>query len=558
MSVTLRPIPHRAPPWPLPAYVPGHPFQELLDLPFAEACAHLQQTIGTTLLPPAVHFRELFLAGAISRKELDRVANAAWTTPGLLQAVGLAPDTGAPEEIEEPRSVLGIDCSNPVPPPYLPVATALEPLFLWQLAYELGYLHSLAQSLATAPAHTPRERPDFQAVFCMDVRAEVLRRHLESAAPGCETLSCSGHFGFPLAPHHFTALPIPDVAFPPLDASDFSPDPDLLAAQAEDALRKMNLVRDFSRLILLCGHGSKPTSTSHTSAFDCAACGGRPGDRSARLAAYTLNRPEVRERLAHRGIVLPADTWFIAGLHNTATNDITLFALNAVPATHQAELSELQCALVSASIATRRERAASLGLEGLQDESITVVLRSWANPASGQRPEWGSANNAAILIGPRAQTRNLSLSGRVFLHEYAAENDPEGSLLEALLTGPVPIACGISLQYFASRVAPEYFAADDSTREHDDGHTSQTGVVTATAKTPVMGMPLHALHDGIAFRHEPRRLSVIIHASRERIDTVLARQPKIRRLFENGWFHLLAWGHSEPYYYVHTDNWAEV
>ncbi|MCE4555557.1 YbcC family protein [Roseateles cellulosilyticus] len=76
--------------------------------------------------------------------------------------------------------------------------TALLVDEVWQLALEIGYQRQLAAQLAQAPGFTPAE-PEAQAVFCIDVRSEPLRRALEATAPTLQTLGFAGFFGVPAA-----------------------------------------------------------------------------------------------------------------------------------------------------------------------------------------------------------------------------------------------------------------------------------------------------------------------------------------------------------------------
>ncbi|SFT88869.1 YbcC family protein [Halomonas saccharevitans] len=80
---------------------------------------------------------------------------------------------------------------------------AQQPLWVWQLAGELAYQQPLQRALSEsirtpAPTATP---PALQAVFCIDVRSEPLRRALERQSPAIQTLGFAGFFGLPLEHH---------------------------------------------------------------------------------------------------------------------------------------------------------------------------------------------------------------------------------------------------------------------------------------------------------------------------------------------------------------------
>jgi uncharacterized protein YbcC (UPF0753/DUF2309 family) len=73
---------------------------------------------------------------------------------------------------------------------------------VWQTAFEVGYQRGLAQQLgAVAPRAAAEGEPhaEVQAVFCIDVRSEPLRRAVESAWPGVQTIGFAGFFGLPVA-----------------------------------------------------------------------------------------------------------------------------------------------------------------------------------------------------------------------------------------------------------------------------------------------------------------------------------------------------------------------
>ncbi len=167
---------------------------------------------------------------------------------------------------------------------------------------------------------------------------------------------------------------------------------------AHAVLKGMSMTGGFGRLVLLVGHGSTTVNNPHAAGLDCGACGGHTGEANARVAAGILNDPAVRAGLARRGVVVPEDCWFVAGLHDTTTDEIRLFDAEAVPAALGGEAAALKERLARASALARAERAALLGIGATAavDAAVTARSRDW----SEIRPEWGLAGNAAFIAAP--------------------------------------------------------------------------------------------------------------------------------------------------------------
>jgi uncharacterized protein YbcC (UPF0753/DUF2309 family) len=298
----------------------------------------------------------------------------------------------------------------------------------------------------------------------------------------------------------------------------------------------MSLTEDFARVVLLCGHGSSTVNNPYGSGLDCGACGGHTGEANARVAAMVLNDRAVRAGLRARGIFVPDDTWFVAGLHDTTTDSVALFEQDEAPAQVLRDLERLRDWLARAGQLARHERAASLGLSGLRPGALSRAVRTRTRDWSEVRPEWGLAGNAFFIAAPRHRTRGVELEGRAFLHEYDHRQDADGAILSLIMTAPMVVASWINLQYYGSTVDNRLFGSGNKVLHNVVG---TFGVLEGNGGDLRVGLPWQSVHDGQNYRHEPRRLTVLIEAPAAAIEQVLEDQPEVRQLVEHHWLHLL-------------------
>jgi uncharacterized protein YbcC (UPF0753/DUF2309 family) len=315
---------------------------------------------------------------------------------------------------------------------------------------------------------------------------------------------------------------------------------------AERILRAMTMTGNFARLVLLAGHGSSTVNNPHATGLDCGACAGQTGEASARVVAALLNDPAVRSGLRARGIEIPDDTWFLAGLHDTTTDALRLFDIDDVPSTHTQILAQLRQWLEQAAGLARLERAVQLGIAGLPDRALEAQVRQRSRDWSQLRPEWALANNAAFIAAPRQRTAQMDLNGRAFLHEYCWEKDSDFRILELIMTAPLVVANWINMQYYGSVVDNKRFGSGNKVLHNVTG--GAIGVLEGNGGDLRVGLPLQSLHDGRRWMHEPLRLSVFIEAPEAAMDDIIGRHDLVRQLVENDWLHLFRIGENGGVY----------
>lgn len=306
-----------------------------------------------------------------------------------------------------------------------------------------------------------------------------------------------------------------------------------MADRLENLLRSIGLIKDFASLVYVVGHGSSSVNNPHYSAYDCGACSGRPGSVNARVISFMANHPEVRRELASRGIIIPENTQFIGGLHDTTRDDIEFYDEDSLNKEnlikHLDNAKKFQHAL-NLNAKERSRRLESVNSK-LSPEKVHEKLQIRSVSLFEPRPELNHATNSLCIVGRRELTNGLFLDRRSFMNSYDYRLDPEGKYLFNILKAAAPVCGGINLEYFFSRVDNQKLGAGTKLPHNVMG---LIGVANGIDGDLRPGLPSQMIEV-----HDPVRLLIIVEHHPQVVLNTIQKNPETYEWFKNEWVHLV-------------------
>lgn len=307
-----------------------------------------------------------------------------------------------------------------------------------------------------------------------------------------------------------------------------------MAIRVENLLKSIGLVRQFSPIIYVVGHGSTSVNNTYYAGYDCGACSGRPGSVNARVFAFMANHPKVRQLLQKKNILIPKDTQFVGALRDTSRDTIVFYDVMRLSNENQRLHAIYEQSFFKASDDNAKER--SRRFESINthwsEKKIHEAVKERSVSLFEPRPEYNHATNALCIVGRRSLTKHLFLDRRSFLNSFDYTVDPEGKFLLNILNAVAPVCGGINLEYYFSRTDNQKFGAGTKLAHNVMGLIGVANGIDGDLRPGLPGQMIEI--------HDPIRLLVIVEHFPDVVLKTIKTNPATYQWFDNNWIHLVA------------------
>jgi uncharacterized protein YbcC (UPF0753/DUF2309 family) len=181
------------------------------------------------------------------------------------------------------------------------------------------------------------------------------------------------------------------------------------------------------------------------------------------------------------------------------------------------------------------------------------------SPAAGEwskaGPECELAGKPAFVIASQQYIRENDLEAHSVLCSYDHNHDPEGIVLENIMTAPMIFALCRNMQSYASAVD-----------NHQSGSSMKSlqnvlvdiGILSGTDGAITTDSPGQSLQAGSRFDHKPIRLHVVIAAPRYLIEKIISKHQNIMNLLSGNWMHLVSLDEEQAFEYSSDGTWKKI
>lgn len=460
-------------------------------------------------------------------------------------------------------------------------------LWQWQTAYEASQLKLLAftprDDTSNDGTHTTAQRPDVQAVFCIDVRLERYRRALEAAGQAeghtVQGKGFAGFFGLPmgvqdkyrdvphvpglLSPSYYVRAAEPKHSVKSLLGNVFNAPVSMFTGIEALGLSKLKALVAGERGQLDVGNGKRlPDSTLYQNGqpvtddtlvdvceqalagmqFDHFAAQivlmghGSHHSNNAQRAGFNCGACGGQSgALSARVLVQILNRTDIrAQLRERGTDipdDTTFYA-----ALHETVTDRIEWLSDNAPKALRHFFGRASDALGQSANTALSERKKRSNDWAELRPEWGLADNHVLFFGRASRLADSVPSGAQFLHDYCREKDPQGELLAQLFSAPGLVAHWINAQYYCSVTSPRQLGSGNKLLHNRVAN--DIGVFEGNGGDLRQGLAWQSVHNGTEFVHRPIRLQVIVDAEDDAIRAALGNAPDFHSLVQHGWVTL--------------------